>query len=177
MVWEFSRGWGQPPSTSCIIGGALSHVLMFYFIIWLLEDKLDSTSPHWPYFSSPERVAHAFIFSSMLSIGIRGGICKITLQNWLSTMVLSRWSSPFFSWKRESTQRGHKGTYLYDVQKIYQFKPPPHPLSAKRTIDLFFSWVFSWRSSLAVALNFAKNRPQGAWRRSVLCYVPVFIFM
>ena len=28
-----------------------------------------------------------------------------------------------------------------------------------------------------MALNFAENRPQGAWRRSALCDVPVFIFI
>ena len=28
-----------------------------------------------------------------------------------------------------------------------------------------------------MALNFAENRPQGGWRRSALCNVPVFIFM
>ena len=38
-------------------------------------------------------------------------------------------------------------------------------------------YVCSWWSSFAMALNFAENRPQGAWRRSALCDVPVFIFM
>ena len=28
-----------------------------------------------------------------------------------------------------------------------------------------------------MALNFAENRPQGAWRRSALCDVPVFMFI
>ena len=37
--------------------------------------------------------------------------------------------------------------------------------------------VFSWRSSLEVALNLTKNRPLGAWERSAFCGAPAFIFM
>ena len=36
---------------------------------------------------------------------------------------------------------------------------------------------FSWRSSLAMALNLVKNRPHRVWRRSALCDVSIFIFM
>ena len=36
------------------------------------------------------------------------------------------------------------------------------------------SWFFSWWISLAVVLNLAENRSQGAWRRSALCNVPRF---
>ena len=38
-------------------------------------------------------------------------------------------------------------------------------------------YVCSWWSSLAMALNFAENGPQGARRRSALFDVPVFLFM
>ena len=41
----------------------------------------------------------------------------------------------------------------------------------------YLSCVFSWRSSLEVALNLTKNRPLGAWERSAFCGVPAFIFM
>ena len=37
--------------------------------------------------------------------------------------------------------------------------------------------MYSWWSALAVALNFAENRPQGDWRCSAFCDVPVFVFM
>ena len=50
-------------------------------------------------------------------------------------------------------------------------------LPVSRMSSYHLSWVFSWWHSLAVALNFAENRPQGAWRRSILCDIPVFIFI
>ena len=46
-----------------------------------------------------------------------------------------------------------------------------------RMSSYHLSWVFSWRSSLEVALNLNKNRLLGAWERSAFCGVPVFIFM
>ena len=39
------------------------------------------------------------------------------------------------------------------------------------------SWVLSQRISLAVALDLAENGFQGAWRRSALYNILVFIFM
>ena len=41
----------------------------------------------------------------------------------------------------------------------------------------YLSWVLSQRISLAVALDLAENGFQGAWRRSALYNILVFIFM
>ena len=57
------------------------------------------------------------------------------------------------------------------------FKQILWQLPVSRMSLYHLSWIFSWRSLLVVALNLAENRPQGAWRRSALCDVPVFNFM
>ena len=69
----------------CIIVGVLSHVLIFFFITWLLEGSLEFHQSYWPYFPAPDvtsRVTHVFILScsALVVLVVRGGVCKIACE-------------------------------------------------------------------------------------------------
>lgn len=57
---------------------------------------------------------------------------EISLWNWISTVVLSKWLSPFFSWNWESTQNRHWVSTLTNV-------PLPLPWLIKTSKFLQFS--------------------------------------
>lgn len=69
---------------SCIIMGVLSYILIFYFIIWLLEVSLKYLQSSLTNFSAPEafsRVFRAFILSpGVLVLILSGVVCKIVCE-------------------------------------------------------------------------------------------------
>ena len=109
-IWEFSRRL-IPHLRPCIIVGVLYHVLMFYFIIWLLESSLGSHKSSLTIFSSTwcsiKGVPFFYFVVRCVSTGTEGWCMQNNLRNWLRTKVISAWYSPFFSWKWKSTQNQH----------------------------------------------------------------------
>ena len=92
----------SPHLHPCINVGVLSHVLIFYFINWLLEGSLESHL-----YSSNFQIKDSLCFyfvTQCVSIGTKGWCMGNSLWHWLSARVLSGWLSPFFSWKLESTK-------------------------------------------------------------------------
>ena len=103
MPCVFSRGWSQTSSTSYpyTLLGVLFHVLLFFFIIWRQESWVKSHQCSLTIFSSTWchiKGALCFYFVVWcISIGTKQCCMEISLWNWLSAVVLSGWSSSFFS--------------------------------------------------------------------------------
>ena len=107
---EYSlRGEVTPYLHSCVNVGVLSCVLIFHFIIWLLEVSLkyhQSSLTICPSTWCHIKGSPCFYFVTWCIItGAKGWFIENSLRNWLSTLVIDGWSNPFFSWKWESTQK------------------------------------------------------------------------
>ena len=95
------RGKVIPGVHPGMIVGVFSRIIIFYFIIWLLEDSLRSQQPSLTIISSTwchTKGGSCFYFVTWCaSIDVKGWCMENSMWNWLSTLVLCGWSSPFFN--------------------------------------------------------------------------------
>ena len=112
LYLENSLGFETSPQLYlCIIVGVLFHVLIFYFIVWLLKGSLESHQSSLTIFCITWyqiKGGSCFNFvTRWVTIGTKGWNMEKSLWSWLSNVVISGWSSLFFSWKSESMQNWH----------------------------------------------------------------------